>query len=140
MIHKIHLNLPGGSKRGVKLREIDTKARELAQVTVAKKLGGGVGVTMVEYEQALARECLCMMIAGVTEKPVDEAGLLAKTGWKKLTYVELTASDGAYNFLKLFSNPKDAGVLTAFYNKTCVVLQSEVDAILGKAIAVDEDE
>ena len=136
---KIHLSAPGASGRGVKLKEIDTKARELAQVTVAKRLGGD-NVTMVQYEQELARECLCMMIVGVTEKRVDEAGLLAKTGWKQLTYLELTATDGANNFLKLFANPKDAGILNAHYRAHCVVTQGEVDAILGKAIVVDDEE
>ena len=48
MIQKIHLNTPGGSKRGVKLREIDTKARELAQVTVAKRLAGA-GLTLLLF-------------------------------------------------------------------------------------------
>lgn len=132
-LRQILLNKGQCGGRGVRVRTLSLTTVQKIRESAA--LGLGKDATMWQLENAVAKEHIVAMVAGVTESggfktPKELVGAT----WKKLTPLDF--EDGAAE--KYFAMP-DIDALLKIFERLHTVKPSEVEDMLGEAQLVTED-
>lgn len=128
-----HLVGNGYAGRGVLVRMLSGTEKDEAYMAAALSAGEDTK----KYVFLRTREGICRMIVGVTE-PGKTMEQIRAEPIPPITQAELFSLDGPRRLEKLFCS-KEIGALSEIFLRIHEATQTEVDAIMGKAIPMAEE-
>lgn len=139
-IYQVHLCGFGQSKRGVRVRQLETEVVHMCEREGARAVGPGANG--LEVNQAALNEGVARMVAEVTDpvegtRPGEDGQRVPRTltdvpddGWRRVTLQEMKAGIG-----RLFT-AKDVAALEQLYLRLHTMSGNEVADLMGKALPV----
>jgi hypothetical protein len=126
---QVHLSGKGLCGRAVRYETLD--AEQIEQIEAATANALGKEVLFSEYRRKVAMEALGRMISSYTE-PVAEKDLPAAKWLPR-------PPDGILRHWKELFGARDSAMLRQIYEREHSVSDADVEAIMGKKVAVVED-
>lgn len=133
-VQVVHLVGVGFSGRAVKLRQLTPSEKDDVYMSAATQ----AGEDGKKFAFIRAREGVTKMLVAVTEPGLQTDEDVAGAKWSRLSVADLQNPAGPMYYDTLFT-AKDDDVMCARFRRNHEATQGEVDAIMGKAIEVQED-